>query len=61
VVATGFMAVELWEEVNKDFDRFFPITTPAFRRGFQQLGDSSKSPEELMATVEKLIDQLQKA
>ena len=61
VGATGFMAAELWQEVNKDFDHFYPNTTPAFRQGFQQLGDSSKSPEELMAAIQKLIDQLQKA
>lgn len=61
VGATGFMAAELWGEVNKDFDRFFPNSIPTFRDGFQQLGDSSKSPEELIAVVQKLIDQLQKA
>lgn len=61
VGATGFMAAQLWAEVNKDFDRFFAITTPAFRQDFEQLGDSSKSPEELIAVIQRLIDQLQKA
>ncbi len=56
--STGFMAAELWGEVNKGFDRFFPNATPAFRKSFRELGDSSKSPKELGSTIQKLIDRL---
>jgi len=59
--ATGFIAAELWEEVKKDMGRFYPNSTAAFRQDFEQLGDSSKTPNELLAIVLKLIDQLQKA
>jgi len=61
VGATGFLAAELWAEVNKDIDSFFPNATTTFREEFQQLGDASKTPAALMAIIQKLIDQLQKA
>src|SRR5207237_616251 len=41
VGATGFMAAELWEEVWKDFVKFYPNATIAFRQAFEQLGDAS--------------------
>lgn len=60
VGATGFMAAELWEEVWKDFVKFYPNATISFRQAFEQLGDASKSPGELMSLIQKLIDELQK-
>lgn len=59
--ATGFMAGELWEEVRKEFAKFFPSANPTFQQDFEQLGNTSKSPDELRSIVQKLIDQLQKA
>ena len=61
VGATGFMAAELWEEVRKSMTKFFPDATAAFRADFEQLGDASKSHDELRAVIQKLIEQLQKA
>jgi hypothetical protein len=61
VGTTGFMAAELWAEVNKGIDSFYPNATAAFRKDFQQLGDISKSPDELRAIIQRLIDHLQKA
>jgi len=61
VGAIGFMAAELWADVNKRIDSFYPNATTAFRQDFQQLGDASKSPDELMSIIQRLIDQLQKA
>jgi hypothetical protein len=61
VGATGFMAAELWEEVRRDMAKFYPDATAAFRADFEQLGDVSKSHDELRAVIQKLIDQLQKA
>jgi len=55
------MAAELWAEVNKGIDTFYPKATAAFRQDFQQLGDISKSPDQLIAIIQRLIDQLQKA
>jgi hypothetical protein len=59
--ATGFMAGELWKEVAADLSKFYPGETSDFARDFQRLGDASKSPDELRATVQRLIEHLQKA
>jgi hypothetical protein len=39
----------------------YPDATTAFRADFEQLGDVSKSPDQLRAVVQKLIEQPQKA
>jgi hypothetical protein len=59
--ATGFMAKELWTEMVKDLRKFYPTATSEFTSNFQQLGDTSKSADEICAVVQKLIEQLQKA
>jgi len=59
--ATGFMAAALWGEMKKDIERFYPKATATFRQDFEQLGDASKTPNELVALVQKMIDHLQKA
>lgn len=61
VGSTGFMAAELWEEVKRDLAKFYPNATALFRADFEQLGDGSKSHDDLVALALKLIDQLQKA
>jgi hypothetical protein len=61
VGATGFMAAELWDQVRTDFDKFYPNANTVFRQAFEQLGDASKSPDDLRSIVQKLIDELQKA
>lgn len=59
--ATGFMAKELWEEMNADLDKYFPAASSDFRTEFQHLGDSSRTPDHLRASILKLIEHLQKA
>lgn len=59
--ATGYMAEELWKEVESDMTRLFPNATPAFLLDFDVVGDSSKSPDEIAAAALRLIHQLQKA
>jgi hypothetical protein len=59
--ATGFMAEELWKEMMKDISKFYPAATADFASDFQRLGDASKNPTELRATVQRLIQHLQKA
>jgi hypothetical protein len=59
--ATGFMAAEFWKEVWGNFTKYFPDSTAAFKQEFEKLGDGSKRPEELLPTVQKLIDFLQKS
>ncbi len=60
VGATGFMAGELWNEVQKDFAKFYPDANSTFRERFGQLGDGTQTPEEILFLIQKLIDQLQK-
>jgi Sir2- and TIR-associating SLOG family/SIR2-like domain len=60
VGATGFVAEELWQEVRKNLDRFYPKADATFRLQFDHLGDSSKAPDELISIVVGLIDKLQK-
>ena len=60
VGATGFMAAELWREVWKGFSRYFAGATDHFKQEFEKLADTSKRPEELLPTILKLIELLQK-
>jgi hypothetical protein len=60
VAATGFMSAELWSEVENNFLALFPNANAAFRQDFAQLRDASKSPDELVGIILKLIEQLQK-
>jgi len=61
VGATGFIAAELWTEMNGQIDTFYPHATAAFRQDFQRLGDTSISPNDLRGTIQRLIDCLQEA
>jgi hypothetical protein len=61
VGATGFMAGELWKEMAADLSKFYPGETSDFVTDFRRLGDASKSPDELRATIQRLIERLQKA
>ena len=58
--ATGFMAEELWNLVRGEFTKHFPGADASFRQLFDQLGDSSKTPDELRSIIMKLVQQLQK-
>lgn len=40
--ATGYMAKELWSEMNADLSKFYPASSSAFTSDFQLLGDTSK-------------------
>jgi hypothetical protein len=61
VGATGFMAAKLWAKINGQIDTFYPHATAAFHQDFQRLGDTSISPNDLRATIQRLIDSLQEA
>jgi hypothetical protein len=58
--ATGFIAQEIWQEMWNDFDRFYPGSNSRFRDGFEKLGDVSRSPDELIAVTNQLIEHLQR-
>ena len=60
VGATGFMAEELWKEVNANLTKFFPNATSAFQADFQKLGASSTGTDELLAIIQRMIEQIQR-
>jgi hypothetical protein len=59
--ATGFMAHELWKAMAANLSEFYPGATPDFVTDFQRLGDASKSLDDFRATIQRLIEHLQKA
>ena len=59
--ATGYMAGELWKTMTADLSKFYPGATSDFVTNFHLLGDPSKSPDELRAIIQTLIERLQKA
>jgi len=59
--ATGYMAHELWKEMNSDLAKFYPSASSSFVADFQLIGDTSKSPVELREAVMRLVEHLQKA
>ena len=61
VGATGFMAEELWSIVRKDMASFYPCVSTELLADLERLGDVSKSPEDLISVIQRLIDEIQKA
>jgi len=58
VGATGFTAKVLWEKVMNDFNHYVGIET--LKPLYTDLGNESKTPEELIEIVVKIIKQLEK-
>lgn len=56
VGATGFTSKVLWQELMNDFDNYVGIEV--LKPLYTDLGDESKTPEELIETVVKIINQL---
>jgi hypothetical protein len=61
VGATGFMARELWELMNADLAKFYPVASPEFTTDFGRLGDATKTGDELIAILQRLVSYLQRA
>jgi len=59
--ATGFVAEELWKLVSNDFAKYFPNADSSFRAGFDQLGNTSQTLDDIRGIVMNLILQLQRA
>jgi hypothetical protein len=60
VGATGYMARELWKEVDRRFDHFFPKATAAVRRSFKAIGNAKTTPAKLQEDIHKIVHHLQK-
>jgi hypothetical protein len=52
---------ELWEGMNKVLTKFYPGESPAFTADFATLGNTTKTGDELIASIQRLVGQLQKA
>lgn len=52
---TGYVARELWDRVNQNFDKYYPSATDRFKALFAQLGDDAiDSSKQIDATIEAL-------
>lgn len=52
---TGYVARELWDRVNQNFDKYHPSATDRFKALFAQLGDDAiDSSKQIDATIEAL-------
>lgn len=60
VGATGHKAEEFHKRIVGDWDTYFPGANSAFRTAYESLGDDTKTPEEHIKIVLKLIEELQK-
>ncbi|WP_323844953.1 SIR2 family protein [Microbulbifer magnicolonia] len=58
--ATGYMALELWNEVNKDFEAINGIHPQEIKLLFSDLGDNSISLDEILEKTIKLLKILRK-
>jgi hypothetical protein len=58
--ATGFMARELWEEVNKNFDSYNPNCSQAIKTNFSLLGDKSQTLDTLIPHIIEIFSELTK-
>jgi hypothetical protein len=55
VGATGYMAEELWNEINTEMQNSTDVSKD-MKRLFSNLGDSKAKPQELIETVTKIIN-----
>lgn len=56
---TGFVARDLWNQVNADFERFYPGAPARFRTLFEQLGDDSVDLDAQKSAVMEALQILQ--
>ena len=57
---TGFIAQEIWQHMNEDFDTFFPDASVEFKRLFQRLNDGNIDTEETIKNVLAILKMSQK-
>ena len=57
---TGYVAKELWEKVNADFDHYNPNCDPKIKELFSTLSCSDSSPEKIIDTTLEIVVRLTK-
>ena len=55
---TGSMADELWREVVNSFEKIIPKSLHGIKPDFVSLGDKTKSGQEHLKTLERILDSL---
>jgi Sir2- and TIR-associating SLOG family/SIR2-like domain len=58
--SSGWMSLELWNEVMSNLDKHFPARSAKIRPLMQRLGETVKQPLDLLETVLALVDILAK-
>lgn len=59
VGATGYVAKKIWNEVNSDFEKFYPNATPELKELFEKL-NATKECNELINVIVKFINEVKK-
>lgn len=58
--ATGSVARDLWNQVNAEFDEFYPNVSTAFARNFKRLGQDTTTVDELISAVMSMVEELRR-
>ena len=58
--ATGYMSEQLWRETAGEFDKLYPNASATFRQAFDKIGNLSTPPPEILKTIQRLIEELQR-
>ncbi|MEC2256604.1 SIR2 family protein [Bacillus cereus] len=60
VGATGYVAKDLWNEVNEKFDMYYPNADANTKRLFAELNNEALSIEELISTILEFVELISK-
>lgn len=55
---TGYMAEELWNEVNDSLEEYFPDANQKFINAFKVIGDNNNSIEKHLSSLDVLLEEL---
>lgn len=60
VGATGYIAKDLWNKVNEEFEMYYPDADARMKRLFEELNNETLSIEELISTILEFVEILSK-
>jgi hypothetical protein len=58
--ATGYMAKELWSEVNENFETFNDNVSVKVKKCFEALGDENMSFKDMFENIMEILTELKK-
>jgi hypothetical protein len=56
--ALGFKAKEFWDRIDGSFDSFYGVKSKDFKKNFKTLGDSNKTPQEIIQAILAMVKEL---